>query len=284
MTTSQTLVDCHFHVFDAGVAVASARYRPPYAAPLADWLAMAGALGDPAVDPVDAVDPYGVVVQTSFLGTDNSAMLAALGRMPGRLRGVAVVDPAVNDAELATLDAAGVRGIRLNLYGDAGWRRIDTAPWRTLFQRVAALGWHVELHTNNGDGATVLAALDIAMGETSAPIVLDHFGRPGPLGVDDPVFDTARTVAVRRPLWIKISAPYRLASPNQWPALAAHWAEVAGPDRLLWGSDWPWTNHEAPARADECRAVMAWFAQRPDLTEGLRWRNAAALYGFALAG
>ncbi|MNY45496.1 Amidohydrolase [compost metagenome] len=91
-------------------------------------------------------------------------------------------------------------------------------------------------------------------------------------------------MAVRRPLWIKISAPYRLASPNQWPALAAHWAEVAGPDRLLWGSDWPWTNHEAPARADECRAVMAWFAQRPDLTEGLRWRNAAALYGFALAG
>ena len=290
MTTSQTLVDCHFHVFDAGVAVASARYRPPYAAPLADWLTLTGTIGG------TAVDPYGVVVQTSFLGTDNSAMLAALGRMPGRLRGVAVVDPAVDDAELAALNAAGVRGIRLNLYGDAGWRRIDTAPWRTLFQRVAALGWHVDLHTNIGDGAMVLAALDAALGDTPSdtpgdtpddtptPIVLDHFGRPGPLGLDDPVFDAARAVAARRPLWVKISAPYRLASPDQWPTLAAHWAEVAGPDRLLWGSDWPWTNHEAPARADECRAVMAWLAQRPDLSEGLRWRNAAALYGFALAG
>lgn len=188
MTTTETLVDCHFHVFDAGVAVASARYRPPYDAPLEGWLSMAGTVRGPAAD------PYGVVVQTSFLGTDNSAMLAALRRMPERLRGVAVVDPSAPPAELAALDAAGVRGIRLNLYGDAGWRRIDTTPWRTLFQRIAALGWHIEIHTNDGDGATVLAVLDGALGSTPVPVVLDHFGRPGALGVDDPIFDTARAV------------------------------------------------------------------------------------------
>jgi predicted TIM-barrel fold metal-dependent hydrolase len=278
MTTTETLVDCHFHVFDTGVAVASARYRPPYAAPLADWLSMAGTVGGPAAD------PYGVVVQTSFLGTDNSTMLGALRRMPERLRGVAVVDPSASPAELAALDAAGVRGIRLNLYGDAGWRRIDTAPWRTLFQRIAALGWHVEIHTNDGDGATVLAVLDGALGSTPVPVVLDHFGRPGALGVDDPIFDTARAVGTRRPLWVKISAPYRLTSPDQWPALTMQWSQVAGADRLLWGSDWPWTNHEGAARADECRAAMAWLAQQPELDEAVRWRNAAALYGFAIAG
>lgn len=276
MMTSQPLVDCHFHVFDAGVGVASARYLPPYAAPLTDWLSLAGSVGGAESD------AYGVVVQTSFLGTDNSAMLAALRRMPARLRGVAVVDPAVADAELAELDAAGVRGIRLNLYGDDDWRRIDSAPWRTLFQRIAALGWHVEIHTNNGEGATVLSTLDAALGSTPTPVVLDHFGRPGPLGVDDPIFDAARAVGVRRPLWVKISAPYRLLSPDLWPTLTTRWAEVAGPDRLLWGSDWPWTNYEAPARADECRATMAWLAERPDLEEGLRWRNAAALYGFVV--
>jgi predicted TIM-barrel fold metal-dependent hydrolase len=103
MTTTETLVDCHFHVFDAGVAVASARYRPPYDAPLEGWLSMAGTVRGPAAD------PYGVVVQTSFLGTDNSAMLAALRRMPERLRGVAVVDPSAPPAELAALDAAMTR-------------------------------------------------------------------------------------------------------------------------------------------------------------------------------
>ncbi|WP_341248535.1 amidohydrolase family protein [Cupriavidus pauculus] len=278
MTTTETLVDCHFHVFDAGVAVASARYRPPYDAPLEGWLSMAGTVRGPAAD------PYGVVVQTSFLGTDNSAMLAALRRLPERLRGVAVVDPSASPAELAALDAAGVRGIRLNLFGDAGWRRIDTAPWRTLFQRIAALGWHVEIHTNDGDVATVLAVLDGALGSTPVPVVLDHFGRPGALGVDDPIFDTARAVGARRPLWVKISAPYRLASPAQWLALTLQWAQVAGTDHLLWGSDWPWTNHEGAARADECRAAMAWLAQQPELDEAVRWRNAAALYGFAISG
>ena len=276
MMTSHTLVDCHFHVFHAGVGVASARYLPPYAAPLTDWLSLAGSVAGAESN------AYGVVVQTSFLGTDNSAMLAALRRMPARLRGVAVVDPSVADAELAELDAAGVRGIRLNLYGDDGWRRIDTAPWRTLFQRITALGWHVEVHTNNGEGATVLSMLDVALGSTPVPVVLDHFGRPGQLGVDDPIFDAARAVGARRSLWVKISAPYRLLSPDLWPTMTTRWAEVAGADRLLWGSDWPWTNYEALARADECRATMAWFAERPDLEEGVRWRNAAALYGFVV--
>ncbi|AQV96978.1 hydrolase [Cupriavidus necator] len=275
------LVDTHFHVFDAGAATPSARYRPPYAADLKDWHARLAELGD----------PYGVVVQTSFLGTDNTALLAALQAMPGRLRGVAVVDPEVTEPELATLHAAGVRGIRLNLYGDPDWQRIATAPWRGLFSRIAGLGWHVELHTNNGDGGMVLAQLDAALGDAGAPVVLDHFGRPGTAGTADAVFDVASAVRARRQVWVKISAPYRLASPQDWPSLAQRWREVVGDDRLLWGSDWPWTNHEAPARVDECRMLATWpLRSSPDrgvkdggkLTDALRWQNAAALYGFVV--
>ncbi len=277
------LVDTHFHVFDAGPATPSARYRPPYAADLMGWHARLAELGD----------LYGVVVQTSFLGTDNAALLAALQAMPGRLRGVAVVDPEVTDQELATLHGAGVRGIRLNLYGDPDWQRIATAPWRGLFSRVAGLGWHVELHTSNGDGAMVLAQLDAALGDAGAPVVLDHFGRPGLAGPADAIFDVATAVRARRQVWVKISAPYRLASPQDWHGLAQRWRDVVGDDRLLWGSDWPWTNHEAPARADECRMLAAWPGQGAPgdseeagaaLSAALRWRNAAALYGFAVKG
>ena len=277
------LVDTHFHVFDAGVAAPSARYRPPYAADLKDWRARLAGLGD----------LYGVVVQTSFLGTDNSALLAALQAMPGRLRGVAVVGPEVTEQELAALHGAGVRGIRLNLYGDPDWQRIATAPWRGLFSRIAGLGWHVELHTSNGDGAMVLAQLDAALGDAGAPVVLDHFGRPGPAGTADAIFDVATAVRARRQVWVKISAPYRLASPHDWHGLAQRWHEVVGDDRLLWGSDWPWTNHEAPARVDECRMLAAWPGQWASggseeagaaLSAAFRWRNAAALYGFAMQG
>ncbi|BDB26340.1 hydrolase [Cupriavidus sp. TA19] len=274
------VVDCHFHIFGAGTAAPYARYRPPYAATLAAWLQLAGALDD----------PFGVVVQTSFLGTDNTALLAALRAMPGRLRGVAVVDPDVSDEALRELDDAGVRGIRLNLYRDAGWRRIDTAPWRALFARIAALGWHVELHTDNGDGSMVLAALDIALdaalGEGDVPVVLDHFGRPGAAGVADPVFDVAAAVRQRRQVWVKCSAPYRLVAPQAWRELAQRWLEVAGADRLLWGSDWPWTNHESAERAGECSELSRWPGNAPadaSPSAALRWRNAAALYGFEIA-
>ncbi|WP_265919930.1 amidohydrolase family protein [Cupriavidus nantongensis] len=276
------LVDTHFHVFDTGVASASARYRPAYAAGLHDWQAALGSLGGLG----GQGDLYGVVVQTSFLGTDNAALLAALRARPGRLRGVAVIDPTFTDAQLTALQAAGVRGIRLNLYGDPEWQRIATAPWRALFHRIAALGWHVELHTGNGQGAMVLAQLDAALGDAGAPVVLDHFGRPGSAGISDAVFDAAMAVRARRQVWVKISAPYRQASPHDWPLLAQRWRDIVGDDRLLWGSDWPWTNHEEPQRLDECREVAAWRGQGGDgeaLSAALRWRNAAALYGFAVA-
>jgi predicted TIM-barrel fold metal-dependent hydrolase len=274
------LVDTHFHVFDAGPATPSARYRPPYAADLKGWHARLAELGD----------LYGVVVQTSFLGTDNAALLAALHAMPGRLRGVAVVDPDVTDQELATLHGAGVRGIRLNLYGDPDWQRIATASWRGLFSRIAGLGWHVELHTNNGDGGMVLAQLDAAIGH-GVPVVLDHFGRPGTAGISDAIFDVATAVRARRQIWVKISAPYRLEAPQDWRRLAQRWREVVGEDRLLWGSDWPWTNHEAPVRMDECRMLATWPGRSSPgegeeeggiLSNALRWQNAAALYGFAV--
>lgn len=277
------LVDTHFHVFDAGAATPSARYRPPYAADLKGWHARLAELGN----------LYGVVVQTSFLGTDNAALLAALQAMPGRLRGVAVVDPDVTDQELDTLHGAGVRGIRLNLYGDPDWQRIASAPWRGLFSRIAALGWHVELHTGNGDGGMLLAQLDAALGDAAVPVVLDHFGRPGSAGTSDAVFDVAAAVRARRQVWVKISAPYRLESPWDWRTLAQRWREIVGDDRLLWGSDWPWTNHESEVRAHECRMLAAWPGQGAPgdgeeagaaLSAALRWRNAAALYGFAVKG
>ncbi|SPS01687.1 amidohydrolase family protein [Cupriavidus taiwanensis] len=270
------LVDTHFHVFDTGVATAAVRYRPAYAAGLHDWQAAVGSLCGQG-------DLYGVVVQTSFLGTDNTALLAALRALPSRLRGVAVIDPTITDAQLTALQAAGVRGIRLNLYGDPEWQRIATAPWRALFHRIAALGWHVELHTGNGQGAMVLAQLDAALGDAGAPVVLDHFGRPGTAGIADAVFDAAMAVRARRQVWVKISAPYRLASPHDWPRFAQRWRDIVGDDRLLWGSDWPWTNHEAPVRLDECRSLAAWQAESDAaLSAALRWRNAAALYGFAV--
>ncbi len=226
------VVDTHFHVFAAGVRTAGpVRYVPAYDAPLDAWTETAGAQGVTA----------GVVVQPSFLGTDNTRLLAALGTAPGRLRGVAVLAPDAPDAGLDALEAAGVRGVRWNLVG--GDHAVDAAMQR-FASRLAARGWHVEIHADPGRLAGVLDRIPAAV-----PVVVDHCGRPdGPS--DTATWEAARRHAAR--LWVKLSGAYRQHDgggavperPDTMIALARRWRDVAGPAHLLWGSDWPCTNHE----------------------------------------
>lgn len=52
------------------------------------------------------------------------ATLDAIAKSDGRARGVAVVDPAISEAELEDLHAGGIRGIRFNFLK----RLVDKAP------------------------------------------------------------------------------------------------------------------------------------------------------------
>lgn len=223
-------VDTHFHVFKAGIAQAGARYVPSYDAPLSAWQARAL--------PLEV--SRGVLVQTSFMGSDNTALLAELVKWPDQLRGVAVVDPDATLKTLQPLHDAGVRGIRLNLAG----RSHELGSWSRatpLWDAMASLGWHLELHTDRGRLPAVLAQLPHGI-----PLVMDHMGKPETAGAHDP---TVRALAARTrdsKVYIKLSGAYRLGSLDAG-RLARLWLGEVGADRLLWGSDWPCTNHELQA-------------------------------------
>jgi predicted TIM-barrel fold metal-dependent hydrolase len=129
-------VDTHAHVFRQGLALAQVRrHTPDHDATLAEYLALLDAHGL----------SHGVLVQPSFLGTDNSYLVQALRAARGRLRGVAVVAEDIAEMALQDLAEAGVAGIRLNLIG-LDLPSLQTPAWQTLLARVNALGWHVELH------------------------------------------------------------------------------------------------------------------------------------------
>lgn len=221
-------------MFEHGLALAAVRrYRPDHDALLGDYLKQLDAHGL----------THGVLVQPSFLGTDNRYLLAALRAQPARLRGVAVVDPAIEDAELEAMAAAGVVGIRLNLIGLPA-PDLGTAPWRRLLERIHARGWHVELHLPAARLGEVMPAL-LAAG---CRIVVDHFGRPDAApGVADPGFDDLLRHADSGRVWVKLSGAYR-----NWPdaqcaqagrLAAQRLLEAFTAGRLLWGSDWPHTQH-----------------------------------------
>jgi len=224
---SKTFVDSHFHVFKAGAAQLGARYVPQYDAPMPAWQAQAQTLGV----------QRGVLVQPSFLGTDNSNLLCALTQDPEMLRGVVVLRPDTPVVELERLNAFGVRGIRLNLAGISH----QMEPWQhatAFWDALLALGWHVELHTDIGALPGVLAQLPCTV-----PLVLDHMGKPDAICLGDPSVKAVLERAQRSPVYIKLSGPYRLGGRDPF-ALARLWQSELGKHRLLWGSDWPFTNHE----------------------------------------
>lgn len=227
---SKTAVDTHFHVFKAGIAQAGARYVPAYGAPFASWQAQARPLGM----------GRGVLVQTSFMGSDNTQLVAELDRWPSVLRGIAVVEPDATLQTLKPLHRAGVRGIRLNLAGMSheleSWTR--AAP---LWDAMASLGCHLELHTDIGRLPEVLAHLP---GEL--PLVIDHMGKPEAISANDATVRALTGRARRCSVHLKLSGAYRLGGLNPGE-LSRLWLGELGAERLLWGSDWPCTNHESLA-------------------------------------
>jgi D-galactarolactone isomerase len=97
--------DCHMHIYDSRFPIApNATLKPADAKP-DDYRLLQKRIGT----------TRNVVVTPSTYGTDNSCTLDAMAKLGSNIRGVAVVDTSVSDAELKRLNDLGVRGIRFNL-------------------------------------------------------------------------------------------------------------------------------------------------------------------------
>jgi predicted TIM-barrel fold metal-dependent hydrolase len=236
--------DCHVHVVaDAGrFPMAAGRvYTPPPASADA-LLDLQRALH------LDRV----VIVQPSFYGTDNVAILDAIRQLGhGRARGVAVIDEATPAGSLDAMRTAGIRGIRVNLE-TAG--EVDPAlaarRLRTAIAQSQARGWHIQLYTR----LSVIASLAGEMAASPVPLVFDHFGgAQAASGSGQAGFDALLALVRSGKAYVKISGAYRAskAAPSYDDvAPLARAIVAANPDRVLWGSDWPHTDStHIPGRA-----------------------------------
>ena len=248
--------DCHAHVFTRDLPLTSdRRYAPAYDVTIADYLSMLDRNGM----------SRGVLVQPSFLGTDNTYLLEALRREPRRLRGIAVAAPETAPEELRRFDQAGVVGLRLNLIGQPD-PDLTSDTWQRHLAQVAALGWQVEVHAE----ARRLPLLLPLLLRAEVAVVVDHFGRPDPrLGVDDPGFRELLGLGATRRVWVKLSAAYR----NGGDGAGERTARTATPllrdafglDRLVWGSDWPHTQFErTTSPAATLQALETWLPDPAD--------------------
>jgi predicted TIM-barrel fold metal-dependent hydrolase len=264
-------VDCHTHVFVDGYPLSPERGYDPPQSTLDDMLAMHGMLGIERV----------VFTQPSVYGTDNSAILDAAAHIPDRARAVVAVRGDVSDAELAELHRRGARGIRLNLDNVGGMPvELDEVPG--LAKRVAGLGWHVEFLFAGPELPGLLPLLR----SLDSPISIGHFGyMPAGEGVGYPPFQDLLGLVREGNTWVKLSGPNRLGVGDlpPWPEVVpmAQALIEAGPDRMLWATDWPHPNKfvEQPNDADLLEQLGLW-APDEEMRRRILVDNPTRLYGF----
>jgi predicted TIM-barrel fold metal-dependent hydrolase len=261
------IIDTHAHIFSAdGPFAPGARYRPDYEADIEQWLGLWPAVGV----------TNGVLVQPSFLGTDNSQMLHAMQERPDLLRGVVVIDPYVGEEQMRLWNQAGVRGIRLNLIGVSDFLGYGGPEWTMLYRRMVELGWHLEVQC---EGERLPAFLSI-LPDIPLVLVIDHFGLPDPRA-EDLCAGTAAVLqlAESRSVYMKLSAPYRIRGVDAVKYAARYLTEL-GPHRLLWGSDWPWTNHEGGRSYEECMSLFCQWVPSVTARTVILEHTPRSLYGF----
>ena len=228
--TPAARVDCHAHVFHRGMPYAEgAHSRPDYDYRAEQWLADMAAGGI----------THGVIAAASLYGAWNDYTLSVLAAHRN-LRATVIVPPETPAARLRELAEAGVVGVRLV------WRRLEAfpdlgaEPWRGFLARLAEAGLHVELLAK----APALPPLLAAFGAAGVAVVIDHFGAPGDdAGQAMREIDGVLSAMAIHPCWIKLSAGFRLP-PAVAETVAVRLLAEAGTDRLLWGSDAPFVNHE----------------------------------------
>jgi len=271
----QGACDAHFHVFGPPERYPARdpklRYKPPFA-PLSEYLAHARAMG---------LERF-VFVQPSAYLRDNQCMLDAMREMPGS-RGIVDVDEHAPDAELAALNALGVRGVRVNVspihpqeinLAKKLLPRIDR-----LEARCAELGWMLDFLLPGWLTEELLPR----MAKLKVPFTLAHMGmflaRQGPR---QPGFRRLIDLLKNKIGYAKLTGVYRM---SQAPGFAdaapmVHALIEAAPDRLIWGSDYPHLSFADKVTSEQlCELLKKWCEDRAVLQKILV-DNPAKLFGF----
>ncbi len=223
-----------------------------------------------------------ILVQASCHGTDNSALLDALGRAGGRYAGVALIDDTLTGEDLAEFHETGVRGIRFNFVEHLGGAPNPDFFWRQV-ERVAPLGWHVELHFDAKD----LSANADLFERLPVPFVIDAMGRvDATAGLDQEPFQyLLEMMRSDERAWVKVSGAERITAdgPPPYDDVVPYGRALieAAPERTLWGTDWPHPNVRHMPDDGDLIDLLADLAPDQETRNRILVDNPERLYDFA---
>jgi len=271
--------DAHFHVFGPAQRYpygSELRYAPPLA-PLADFSKLAGTFG---------ISRF-VFVQPSAYGRDNRCMLDAMREVgPRSCRGIVDVDEDAPDEELARLDAAGVRGVRVNLSPvkpfESGFAPKLMPRIARLAARCAEIGWLLDFLTPGWLTEELMPTLK----KLRLDFTLAHFGMfQAKQGVEQPGFRQLLELLRfgERRCWVKLTGVYRMSAAPGFADVApmARALIESAPDRLIWGSDYPHLSFADRVGPVELWNLLGTWAPDEATRRRILVDNPTKLFGFA---
>lgn len=241
--------DTHFHIIDPRFPVMENQGFLPPNFTVEDYRARTAGLGIRG----------GTVIAGSFQGTQTRYMYDALEKLGPTFTGVIQIPATVTDEEIISLNAAGVRAVRFNLYrgGSAGVEDLDR-----LARRVHDVaGWHAELYV---DASTIGP-----MFETLANlprVSIDHLGMTQ-AGLPKLIELAARGA--------KVKATGFGRSEVDVPVALREIAR-ANPDSLMFGSDLPSQRARRPFEPADMELIRSTLGEA--LARKAFWDNAVSFY------
>jgi predicted TIM-barrel fold metal-dependent hydrolase len=171
--------------------------------------------------------------------------------------GIGVIDPdTITTTELKEMQAAGIRGIRINLYKYGAMHDVENQK-KALRDHARVIkehcpGWSIAFtHTHPEFWRELKPTIEEEISSAGIPLITDHFALLKGASMlpeehkDDVTkqsgFEDIIELVHSGSLWVKISAPYRVSEVEPTyddlkPIVRA--LVNANPERIIWGSDW----------------------------------------------
>lgn len=235
------MIDAHLHLWDLQRSAYS--WITPEHGPLHTTITAERADGELAAVGVDRA----VLVQAEDSGTDTEFLLEVAAEhdwVAGVVGWVQLDDPAVASDQLDRFAAdPAFRGVRHLVHDDPrdGFLALQTV--RTSLGLLAARG--LPFDVPDAWPRHLGATAELAEALPGLTVVLDHLGKPPHGRPDFPAWRDAFAAVAAQPNTVaKVSGLQVSGEPFTVAGIRPAWEaalELFGPDRLLWGSDWPMT-------------------------------------------
>ena len=226
-----------------------------------------------------------VIIATSAYGYNRASDLDAMTKFGSNTtRIVGLLKKDITDEELLELHKKGMRGSR-------GYFMTEETieDYLSLAPRFAKMGWHLDFMFSNAEETDLfLKHLSLLPCE----IVVSH--QACLHDVNDPYLPVFIKLLQEKRIWMKLSAIFRpidimgdMAGNTVYANEIARNIAVgeklieAAPDRLLWGSDWPfnWSNFSAETDMETLVKVLPEQIKDESIRHQILVENPAIVYG-----